>query len=321
MADHDKAHSPLHGRPGMRRRRLRGVAVGLLVAALGATVAQVGHVQSDAERHETTAATELLVMPSGEALKIGSLGYGVHLADLLWVRTVLTFGEHFAEDPDSDWQEWLLRMVLAVTTLDPHWRTPYFYGGVMVRVTGDHERSNQIFMKGHEALPDDHFFPFAIGMNYYIGLGDAVKASEWLKLAAGLPSAPVWYAAAARGFIVEDSQRPVAIRYLREELAQTDNPELRKPLEAKLKMLMHGEMVDKFEELQAQFNDAHGGPPGSPGDLVGTGGLKMLPTDPLGGEWVIDLDGSIRSSVDVMDRTQRAIKRERQMLTTHRAGR
>lgn len=294
----------------------RGLGVAVAVAAAGAAVAHRGHVVNDAVRHETSAAVELLVMPSGESLRIASMGYAVHLADLFWVRTVLTFGERFSEDPNPDWQLWLTRMIEAVTTLDPQWRTPYFYGGTMLKVTGAVEGSNVIFEKGHAALPDDYFFPFAIGMNHYLGLGDAETAAVWVKRAAERPDAPGWYAAAARGFIVESSQRPVAIRFLREELALATDPELRAPLESKLRGLMYLELEDQFVTLAAAYQVRHGRPPSTPEDLIEPGGIAELPGDPLGGTWAIDVDGAIRSDVQIADLARRALARERYMLTT-----
>jgi hypothetical protein len=64
--------------------------------------------------------------------------------------------------------------------------------------------------------------------------------------------------------------------------------------------------------------ETHGVPPASPDALVGTGGLEELPLDPLAGTWVIDVDGVIRSTVDVEDRHARGILRERAMLTTQK---
>ena len=293
--------------------------LGLGIAGLGAGVSHWGHVRNDAVRHETSAEVELLMMPSAEALRVGSLGYAVHLADLLWVRSLLTFGERFAREPDPAWQAWLAKMLDAVTTLDPHWRTPYFYGGVMLRITGDYDGSTALFTKGHEALPEDHFFPFAVGINHYLGKEDAEQAAHWVRIAASLPGAPTWYASAAQGFIVNTSNRDVAIRYLREELAETSDPELREPLEAKLRLLMHEHMVEKFEELASLYEEAHGVPPASPEALLGTGGMQRMPPDPLEGSWVIDVDGAIRSSVDVEDRIRRGVNRERDMLTSFRA--
>ncbi len=290
------------------------VPLGIAVAGLSGTLAHRGHTLNDASRHETAAVTELLVMPSGEALKVGSLGMETHLADLLWVRTVLTFGERWEAEPDPAWQEWLARMIEAITVLDPTWRTPYFYGGVMLRVTGDHEGSNRILLRGHEALPDDYFFPFAIGMSHYLEFDDAEAAYEWLNKAAVLPGAPSWYRLAATGFVVKSNQRQTAIRFLREELAQTSDPDLREPLENKLKSLMHDELSERLGGLRDAWEEEHPGPLLRVEQLVGPSGIESLPLDPLGGEWVIDVDNSIVSSVVAADRARKARWRERRML-------
>ena len=78
----------------------------------------------DHTRHERVMDTTLLYPPSGEQMRVVSTGQEEPLADLLWVRTVLVFGERFDVSSGDQWTTWLEQMILATTTLDPTWRTP-----------------------------------------------------------------------------------------------------------------------------------------------------------------------------------------------------
>jgi len=120
---------------------------------------------------------------------------------------------------------------------------------------------------------------------------------------------------------VESNQRRTAIRFLREELEQTTDPDLAEPLEAKLERLMHDEISDHFEELKQTWEDERGEELERPEQLIGSGGLAELPVDPLGGEWVRDVSGAIVSTQVQAEAADRALRRERHMLTSVPASR
>ena len=55
----------------------------------GALLAHTGQRAADAARNDVDAEVELMFIPSGQALRVASLGWRVHVADLLWLRSVL----------------------------------------------------------------------------------------------------------------------------------------------------------------------------------------------------------------------------------------
>jgi tetratricopeptide (TPR) repeat protein len=280
----------------------------------GAALAHTSQRHVDAQRRELNVSHELLFIPDAESVRIAALDHSVHVADILWVRSVLAFGERWNTTGDRAWVEWLSRTVLGICQIDPRWRTPYFYGGVMLRVLGDYEGSTAVMKLGSEKLPNDPFFPFSVGMNLYLNGGDREESARWVAEAARRPGAPEWYAVAAVAFRQEKKERPQAIRFLQDELKLTDDPKLRVELEHRLASLTHDEYAERLNELASAFAAERGRPPRGVEELVRVGKLKTTPPDPLGGAWVVDVDGALKSSVRASDEKEKARRAERRML-------
>jgi hypothetical protein len=257
-------------------------------AVVFGALANRAHRATDEGRFAARRAQMAEYQPNGEALKVAALGQPTLLADAMWVRAVLQFTD-VMDGSQVDGTRWLQATLDAVTSLDPGWRTPYFYGGVFMRVLGDIDGSDRVFEAGMSALPADPFFPFSIGMNAYLHRGDSDVAAEMMKHAATLPGAPVWYGAAAASFIEQRGQRAAAVRYLDEELGRTTNPAVRASLESRRAGLIHDELCEKLEELVARFTAEVGRAPRAISEL------GELPPDPYGVGWVLGPDGVVRS--------------------------
>jgi tetratricopeptide (TPR) repeat protein len=248
-----------------------------------------------------------LFLPNGESLRVAALGQHTAVADLLWMRAVLRFAEIYDSEEHAG-QQWLVANLDAVRVLDPGWRTVYFYGGAFLRVLDDIDGSDRLFLLGREALPDDAFFPFSLGMNAYLHRGDLEAAAGWLAEAAQRPNAPGWYAAAAASFAEQRGQRQAAVRYLDEEIARTPNPHVRARLEERRNHYVHEELVERIVQHRAGFRDRFGR------DIVRVEELGALPPDPLGGSWILAPDGVVRSNVEEERVARKARTDERALL-------
>jgi hypothetical protein len=293
---------------------VRGLAVGVLATAVGAG-ASVLHIRADRVRHEVDVDTAITFLPDGASLKIAASGFEEPLADLLWIRAVLLFGHRFGLDRDPAWGRWLVGMVTAVAKLDPTWRTPYVYGGGMLRVLDDADGSDAVFLAGSKALPDDPYFPFALGMNQYLMRDDPAEASRWLAEAAKKRGAPPWYASAAGAMLERRGMRTAALRFLREEWTRSADPTVREVIRLKIADIEHGKLADKLEADREAFRARHGRDVTDVEDLVRPNGT--LPPDPLGGHWILAPDGKIRSSVAEARERSRLQAAERALLSGH----
>jgi tetratricopeptide (TPR) repeat protein len=265
----------------------------IALACLSYTLAWEMVPRIDHTRHERTFDTTLLFPPDGSQLKHAATGFEEPLADLLWVRTVLVFGERYDSAQGEQWVIWLRKMLLASTTLDPTWRTSYFYGGVMLRVIGDLEGSDMIFTKAVENRPDDWFFPFSLGMNAYLYHKDKPTAIQWIEKAALIPTAPSWYAAAAAAMRVELEGNKAGIEYLKGILESTSDPAIRKHTELQLRRLIHDELVSTWDAACREYLKTTGRPLATPEDIKKLG--FELPANPRQDEWIVGKDGVVRS--------------------------
>lgn len=251
----------------------------------------------------------MVFIPDGTLMRAASSGFSEPLADLFWMRVVILFGERFDTSAgDPVWLQWLLKMIVAVTELDPQWRTPYFWGGTMLRVAGDLDGSDLIFERGHAALPDESYFSFSLGMNAYLYRDDAVTAARYLAAAAQAPDAPKWYASAAAAMKQKAGDRRTAIRFLRETLETTTDPGIIKHTEQQLRRLYHNEYVDQWDDACRAYRDQTGAPLSRPEDIEKLG--FTLPPNPREDAWIVGGDGVVRSEGAERERLRDQIKRE-----------
>lgn len=260
---------------------------------------------SDATRNLRAIDQAMLLVPDGKQLSTFSFGFAEPIADLLWVRTVLTFGERFETDSSAQWVAWMQRMVETVSILDPVWRTPYFYGGSLLRVLGAIDASDAVFIRASEHLPDDPFFPFSIGMNAYLYRDDAGAAADWIGRAARLPSAPAWYIAAAAAMRSRSGNLDLAVLDLERTLAGDESPEIKADAKRQLDRLQQARLVDGWREECKAFREREGRPLSSPRELEALLG-HPLPPNPRGDAWVVGNDGIVRSEGAERERHRRA---------------
>ena len=117
-----------------------------LVAILSLAALQTGLQRVFEERYPSRRIENLLYLPTGENLKVMSLGFRSLLADALWVKAIGYFGGHNLTDREYPWLHHILD---TVTTLDPLFRHPYLFGGIVLGVEeGDPAKSIHLLRKG-----------------------------------------------------------------------------------------------------------------------------------------------------------------------------
>lgn len=261
-----------------------------LMPVVAGTFAHQFQLQTDEQRWEKEADLRPIFVPSPEAVKVGAMGFDMVVADLFWTRAVLLFVD-FLGDESGDGAVWTRTVLKTVGELDPRWRTPFFYGGSMLRLLDDIEGSDQIFQDGMNAFPEDAYFPFSLAMNAYLHHEDLDKAVEYLQKAASLPNAPRWYRNAAAEFISRRGQRKAALKYLQEQMDNANSAQERALVESKYKSLLYEQVAEAIVSMQRRVEDSTGKP------LASVKQLGELPPDPLGGEWFVADDGVVRSTV------------------------
>ena len=124
---------------------------------------------------------ELLYLPSGNMLKVVSLGFDEAMADILYIKMIDYFATHLMTDRTYTW---LYHTADLVTTLDPYFRFPYIFAGLVLNLEGHQfENARKLLTKGMTVFPDDWYFPFVLGLNYFFGSADFMTAAQHLERA------------------------------------------------------------------------------------------------------------------------------------------
>jgi hypothetical protein len=270
------------------------VSLRTIILALMPLLGGVGahHFQVGTDQGRWTRADDLrpIFVPSPTASKVGAMGFDLVVADLLWTRAVLLFVD-FLDSEGGDGAVWTRTVLKTVGALDPEWRTPFFYGGSMLRLLDDIDGSDEIFEMGMNAFPDDAYFPFSLAMNAYLHHKDFERAVDYLQQAAGMPGAPRWYRNAAAEFISRRGQRKTALKYLRQQIEQSNSDRERSLLEGKFRSLLYEQVSEAVAAVQDGVERSTGAP------IKSIEQLGELPPDPLGGAWFIAPDGRVRSTI------------------------
>jgi hypothetical protein len=282
----------------------------------GAYSAHQGQLIADPPRRELQVEEVFQVMPSGEALQVAAMGYDVHLADMIWVRSVLMFGTYWDNTSDPRWTEWLQGMIAAATTLDPDWHTLYSYGGLMLKVLEDYESSNRVFIAGSEVFPDDYFMKFSVAMNYHLYLEDPDEAYRWALAASEIEGAPPWYGGAAMAMYAKEQTRAVGIRFLLDQRQNTTDPNLIESIERHLNELVHDDRAERLNAAMAEYRERYQREPLSINVLEETQLVEKIPEDPYGEGWVLDVNGEIYSRRIAETSARLGVNFERNMLQT-----
>lgn len=154
---------------------------------------------------------ELLYLPSGNMLTIVSLGFDQLAADILYLRMIDYFATHRMTDHTY---VWFYHIADLITTLDPHFRFPYIFAGLMLNLEGGQfENARKILTKGEQVFPDDWYFQFALGLNYFFGSADFETAAGYLENARRL-GGPAYLTSFAEKLRVSGKTRETTLEFL-----------------------------------------------------------------------------------------------------------
>ncbi len=254
----------------------------LVVAAFLALAALIesAHRHTDAWAPPPVAEDAIRYLPSGRSLALVSLGFEPMVADLLWVKAALLFGERYGED-DLNWYPWLFHMTDLATDLQPEFRAVYKMGGTMLRTDGVFvQQSNLLFQKGMLALPEEWYFPFAIGMNYHMHLEEPETAAPFIRRAAETGGGPIYLRNLAASLLSDSNQLEVAAQFLHEQARSLPPGTARDVTRAKIFEINYEIAARDAALAIAAYRDREGRLPAEPGDIVAAG--FALPADPMG---------------------------------------
>lgn len=160
---------------------------------------------------------ELIAPP--QFIRHMTFGYSETMADILWIRAVQDLDQcgkggvyhNPYKEVDKEGSRvlvpiqcdkgWLFRVLEAVVSLAPKFRTAYVQGGTALSVlVSDNEGAREIFEAGLKQFPTDWVLCYRAAYHFLIELKDQKRAAELL-VVAGQNGAPQWvFALAGRLF-------------------------------------------------------------------------------------------------------------------------
>jgi len=181
-----------------------------------------------------------MYIPSGDFLKPITFGFNQVIADYFWIKTVGYFGEHLMSDRNYPW---LYPMLDLVTTLDPQFIWPYYFGGIILSLEAQQvEQSNLILKKAIHSHPDNWQFLFFLGFNYWYHDNNLLQAAFYLKQAAMQPNAPPYLKTFPARLYSETGQKDAAIQFLLEMEKNTQDIRMRAQIEKRIDEILKGKM-------------------------------------------------------------------------------
>lgn len=265
--------------------------VPLLFAAIA-----VLQMKIDAGTRAYTAENDELMLRSGTAVRLMSLGYDSLLADIYWTRAVQYYGSRAGIDGAKFDLLWPLLDI--ATTLDSKLTIAYRFGAIFLSEpppagAGRPDLAVQLVKRGIAENPDNYYLSGDLGFLYYWRLKDYPKASEAYLEGSKIPNAPSWLKMmsariAEKGGALETSRMIWSQIY---ETAQ--NNDIRNEALKTLRGFRAQEDETQLDEVAQEYKNRFGHFPASAGELRDAGLLRGNPADPAGYPYVFGVDGKL----------------------------
>jgi len=127
--------------------------------------------------------------------------------------------------------DYIYPMLDRVTTLDPHFISPYIFGGVYVLMeTGEIDASLKLLQKGYKTNPERWQLPFYLGWIEWMYKGNIEETYKYLLEAVRKEGCPRYVGDLLTGLSAKLGRSELTKRYLRGLLKSTDNPEIKKQI-------------------------------------------------------------------------------------------
>lgn len=251
---------------------------------------------------------EVLLLPSGKALRLLSLGYENAFADLLWFKTISYFGKHYRSDQDY---RWFGHMCDLVSSLDARRKHVYeFCGTLLAWEAQAPEKALALLNRAVGIFPDYWRFYYLRGFTYMYFLEDEQKAKEDFVFAAKLPDVPPFVARMAAKKIANLQDPRSAVTFLTEIITQSKDPYQVKALQKRLKESRYEADLQALDQAVQIFKQREQRAPRDLQELQTAGIIGSVPQDPFGGTYYLDADsGEAKSSSN----RKRLTKRTRQV--------
>jgi hypothetical protein len=236
-------------------------------------------------------------VPRAEVLQIFSADQKQVVCESLVVKVLIYFGGLVEKNqakleipPDYPAMS---RMIHAAVKLDPYNMDSYYFAqSILVWDVKQFKLANDLLEYGMKYRTWDWQLPYFAAFNYAYFLKDYAHAAKYYKLTAEITGEPLFMNLAGR-YLNEAGQTDLALSYLSTMAKGAKNAAIKKTLTVRLQAL---EAARSIEVSRDAFSRSRNRLPSSVSELVQSGYLKRLPTDPYGGTFYIEPDGKVKTT-------------------------
>lgn len=238
----------------------------LLLLAL----AGIGSLRSRAMDHYLTTQTyeDIYYLPPPQWLQVMSLGYRRALADLIWLRALIYFGDEFLHEGEVKHVHSYGESML---TLDPDFRRVYRWVGVAGVYTpkGSRpeliERAIDVLRRGVTRFPGDGTLAWDAGATIMYELLPSLpqdhpdrarlelEANEHMMAAARLGAGPPWLVITNATTLRKLGEKERELRHLEEMYAMVSDPGVKAQIEMRLTQLRDETYAEAFRRANEEF--------------------------------------------------------------------
>jgi tetratricopeptide (TPR) repeat protein len=241
--------------------------ISTLLVLFSATTATTRWISVNRAAADPSRIQEVLLLPPGRILRQIDLGYHSLMADLLFIKANVYYGERMYGDQETPWLPGFIKSLIEI---DPDFKTSYLWGALVTtyykRQIDDVplelvERANKILEAGMRRFPEDYRFPMRIAFNLYYELGDADAALPYFERAGQMPGAPTWIKEKLADMYSKAGRRELARRVMSDLLSGTEDPTLIKALRHRMQVLLTKEetndLVSKQQSLISDWKERY----------------------------------------------------------------
>jgi hypothetical protein len=240
---------------------------------------------------------EVLYVPSAKTLKRMSLGYTGLMADIYWTRAVQYFGwKH--KNRAADYR--LLYPLLDITTqLDPNLIVAYRFGAVFLAQNppngaGQPDKAVELVERGIQNNRGEWRLYYELGFLQAMERHDYIAAAKAFERGSEVPNAHPFLKVIAAAMAQHGGDLETARLLWRTTYDTTDDKMIKANAIRHLMALDVDETIPKLEEAVRKYRDKTGKQPSHWVELVASGYLKRIPTDPVGDPYKLLPDGTVQ---------------------------
>lgn len=272
----------------------------MLLAGISLCGFFTGRVYDLRNKYATETISEFGQLPSS-GIQAASLEFKGLVSDYLCFKTIAYLGLKIGQQQNPSPEEWRIvhQMLERITDLDPLFWDPFVLAEMMLAwQAGMFDEANQLLLKAAQNRPDDYRPYFYIGFNHFYFKKDAAKAAPYFRSAAQTPNAPAYLKGLAARVSLYGNQTAFGIAFLENMIKDTRDPNMAKYMEKRLIAL---KMLDYLTQWVREYKKRNGAFPKQLEDLVTSGMIPSIPTDPYGGEFTLLKNGRVYTTSELIN--------------------